>query len=289
MRVLVIGTSGQVATELHGAPCPVDVSLLPPQKIDIGHPEHLTAFLDAARPDVVINAAAYTAVDRAETEPELAFRVNSDGPRYLATWCEARRAALIHLSTDYVFDGHKDAPYVETDATKPLNVYGRSKLAGEEAIRSNLARHLIIRTSWVFSSHGSNFVKTILRLARERDELRVVADQRGRPTAARDLATALVKLCGLLPSGSDGWGTYHLANEGEATWHRFARVVVERQRAKTGREPQVVPIASADYPTPAERPRNSVLDVTRFRKTFGFGLPPWQDSLGHVVDELLMQ
>jgi hypothetical protein len=186
MRALIIGTSGQLATELHrqagGLP------LHPAQKVDVADEPAIRALLDAARPTLVINASAYTAVDRAEQERERAFAVNASGPRYLARWCAANGAALIHVSTDYVFNGAKASSYVEEDAVDPLNVYGESKLAGEIAIREELPQHLILRTSWVFSAHGQNFVKTMRRLAAERDELRVIADQHGRPTSAADLA-----------------------------------------------------------------------------------------------------
>jgi dTDP-4-dehydrorhamnose reductase len=292
MRVLVVGTSGQLATELHRQARALSdgaLHVVEPQRVDIGQREASWKLLDDARPDVVVNAAAYTAVDRAETDEAAAFRVNSDGPRYLAEWCQTYDAALVHVSTDYVFDGSKPTPYVETDATSPLNVYGRSKLAGEEAVRAALARHVIVRTSWVFSAHGQNFVKTMLRLARERDELRVVADQHGRPTSAADLASALLGICRALaqPDSTSAYGTFHFANRGEATWHALAEAVVILQESQTGRRPRVLPITTADYPTPAARPRNSVLSSSKVEQTFGFTPRHWQEALGPVVEELL--
>lgn len=293
MRVVVIGTSGQLATELHRQARALPVGnchVLEPRQVDIGQRDATWTLLDDARPDVVVNAAAYTAVDRAETDEAAAFRVNSDGPRYLAAWCQAHGASLVHVSTDYVFDGSKPTPYVETDATRPLNVYGRSKLAGEAAVREVLTRHVIVRTSWVFSAHGQNFVKTMLRLARERDELRVVADQYGRPTSAADLASALLAITqALVPAdaASACYGTFHFANRGETTWHALAETVVRLQQSKTGRQPRVVPITTADYPTPAARPRSSILSSEKVEQTFGLEPRTWLEALGPVVEELL--
>lgn len=286
MRSVIIGTSGQLATELHRQAEGVD--LRPPHKIDVADESAVRALLDAARPALVINASAYTAVDRAEQERDRAFAVNADGPRYLARWCAAHGAALIHVSTDYVFDGTKANAYVEDDAVGPLNVYGESKLAGELAIREELASHLIVRTSWVFSAHGQNFVKSMLRLARERDELRIVSDQSGRPTAASDLARALLTLAGRRASGETiAWGTYHFAGAGETTWHGFAQAIIAEQAAYTGRRPLVTAIATSDYPTPARRPTNSLLDTSLFERTFGVAPRSWRDDLREVVRQIV--
>lgn len=287
-RILIVGTAGQLATELHRQRAAAEAIVLPPQRVDVSDAESVAHLLDESQPDLVLNASAYTAVDRAESERERAFAVNAEGPRQLALWCKKKGAALVHISTDYVFDGLKPAPYTEGDATGPLNVYGRSKLEGEQAIRDELERHLILRTSWVFSAHGQNFVKTIRRLAREREELKVVADQRGRPTSAADLASALWRLLrpGFGPSSSFPWGTYHLANAGATTWHALACAIVDHDAKITGRRPQVVPIPASSYPTPAPRPMNSVLDTTRFETTFGFHLRPFGEALSEALHEL---
>jgi dTDP-4-dehydrorhamnose reductase len=286
MGTLIVGTSGQLATELRRQASGVQLEL--PRKVDIADESATRALLDSARPALVINAAAYTGVDRAEQERDRAFAVNAEGPRYLARWCAANGAALIHVSTDYVFDGSKPGAYAEDDATGPLNVYGESKLAGEVAIREELPQHLIVRTSWVFSAHGQNFVKTMRRLAGERDELRVIADQHGRPTSAADLAGALWRVARerLADGASAPWGTYHLANAEPTTWHAFAQAIVDLEARRTSRRPAVHAIPTTDYPTPAKRPANSVLDTTSFEAEFGFGLRPFRAALRDVMDEL---
>lgn len=286
MRTVIIGTSGQLATELHRQASGLDLQA--PQKIDVADESAVRALLDTARPELVLNASAYTAVDRAEQDRERAFAVNAAGPRYLARWCAATGAALIHVSTDYVFDGSKSGAYVEDDPVGPLNVYGESKLAGEVAIREELPQHLIVRTSWVFSAHGQNFVKTIRRLAGERDELRIIADQHGRPTSAADLAGALWRVVReqLRGDAAVPWGTYHLANAEPTTWHGFAEAIVELEAQRTSRRPAVQAIPATDYPTPAKRPANSVLDTARFEAAFGFGLRPFRAALRDVMDEL---
>jgi dTDP-4-dehydrorhamnose reductase len=286
MRTVIVGTSGQLATELHRQA--EGMQLLPAQKVDVTDERAVRALLDAARPSLVINASAYTAVDRAEQECDRAFAVNADGPRYLARWCAANGAALIHVSTDYVFDGAKPGPYVEDDKVGPLNVYGESKLAGELAVRKELAEHLIVRTSWVFSAHGHNFVKTIRRLAAERDELRIIADQHGRPTSAADLAGAMWRVVRERLHGDAPvpWGTYHLANADATTWHGFAEAVVGLEARHSARRPVVQAIPAIDYPTPAKRPANSVLSTARFETTFGFGLRSFRAALRDVLDEL---
>jgi dTDP-4-dehydrorhamnose reductase len=286
MRVSTIGTTGQLAMALRAASWNAPLEPLDPRKLDVSDREALFRELDRQRPDLIINASAYTAVDRAETERERAFAVNESGPRWLAEWCQSNQAGLIHVSTDYVFDGKKSAPYLETDATNPLGVYGASKLAGEEWIRRLLERHVIVRTSWVFSEHGQNFVKTMLRLARERDELRVVADQRGRPTAANDLAVALLRLGERFAKRSVDFGTFHFAGAGATTWHGFASAIVEEQARFTGRTPKVTPITTPEFPTPAARPANSVLDTSRFESSLGVTPPAWQAGLREIVSKL---
>jgi len=288
MRVLIIGTTGQLARELHREPALAEVTLVPAEKVDLADAPRVQALVERAHPQLIINAAAYTAVDRAETESERAYAINEHGPATLAAQCAQRNIPLFHVSTDYVFDGSKRSAYVETDATTPLGVYGASKLAGELQVRRILERHLIVRTSWVFSAHGQNFVKTMLRLAAERDELRVVADQHGRPTAAAALAKALLTLARRLARGDSlPWGTYHFAGRGETTWHGFASAIVEAQGEYTKRRPIVTPIATSDYPTPAKRPQNSVLDTTRFENLLGITPPAWREGLDAVLRELL--
>jgi dTDP-4-dehydrorhamnose reductase len=287
MRVIVIGTSGQLATELQRSARSAAVELLPPEKIDVSIASQVNALLDRTRPALVLNAAAYTAVDRAETDTERAFAVNETGPALLARWCQANGSALIHVSSDYVFDGTKLGAYSEDDQTNPLGVYGESKLAGEKALRAALERHLILRTSWVFSAHSQNFVKTMLRLAQERDELRVVADQIGRPTAAAAIARTLLALAERLATGGPlVWGTHHFANAGSTSWHGFAQAIVDEQERFTQRRPRVTPILTSEYPTPAKRPANSVLDTSHFEQTFGITPSPWRDELHAVVREL---
>jgi dTDP-4-dehydrorhamnose reductase len=244
--------------------------------------------LDEVRPDVIVNAAAYTAVDKAESEPELAHAVNAVAPALLAQEAARRGALLIHYSTDYVYDGAKAAPYVESDKTNPLGAYGRSKLAGEEGIRASGCDHLIFRTSWVYAARGANFLRTILRLAAEREELRIVMDQIGAPTWARLIAeaTALALRQALAERrhGRFESGLFHLACAGETSWHGFASAIVAGRsglRVKT-----VTPITTADYPLPAPRPANSRLDTSAFRARFGLALPDWRDCLPLCLEEI---
>jgi dTDP-4-dehydrorhamnose reductase len=238
-------------------------------------------------PDLVINAAAYTAVDKAESEQDLAFAINRDGPANLASVCDAARIPLLHLSTDYIFDGQKRTAYIETDAPAPLSIYGASKLAGEVAVRERLERHIILRTAWVFSTHGTNFVKTILRLSAERPELRVVDDQFGGPTPAGAIADALLVIAAVLRQGATAWGTYHYSGAPVTSWCRFARAIIDTASRQRGRTIPVVPIATADYPTAARRPANSALDCARIASSFGLVQPEWPCALAAAVDALL--
>jgi dTDP-4-dehydrorhamnose reductase len=288
MRTVIIGTSGQLALELRRGARSDSLALAPAHKVDVSDAASLEPWLDAQAPGLVLNASAYTAVDKAESERERAFAINAEGPATLARWCERHGAALVHVSTDYVFDGSKPGGYRVDDATGPLNVYGASKLAGEQHVRRELARHLILRTSWVFSAHGQNFVKTMLRLARERDELRVVADQFGRPTPAAELARVILELAERFAAGEAlAWGTYHVAGAGSCNWHAFAEAIVAEQAELTARRPRVVPITTQDYPLPAPRPQSSILDTTSFEAAFGIELRPWQGGLRDVVRELV--
>ena len=253
---------------------------------DLSAPDTLPSLLDRVRPDVIVNAAAYTAVDRAEQEASLAMRVNGEAVGVLGTWAAAHGALVIHYSTDYVFDGAGTRPYREDDPVDPLGVYGASKLAGEQAIRDSGARHMVLRTAWVYAAHGHNFLRTMLRLASDRDELRVVDDQVGTPTPAALIADVTAQLLRASPARS---GTWHLTATGRTSWHGFAEAIFAQATARglLARAPRVTQIRSAEYPTPAVRPAWSVLDTTRLQSDFGIALPPWQDGLGSVLDELV--
>jgi dTDP-4-dehydrorhamnose reductase len=284
MRIIVIGAQGQVGWELTRRAFALGHEALAwdVAELDITDAAAVDRAVTAGGAEVVINAAAYTAVDKAEQEPDLAFAVNRQGPAYLAAACARLGVPLLHISTDYVYDGAKIDPYVETDPTTPLGVYGQSKLEGDEAVRQRLPRHLLLRVSWVFGIHGHNFVKTILRLAREREELRVVADQRGCPTFAGDIADVLLELAGRTAEldANAAWGTYHYCGEPATTWHGFASAIVQMARA---REPlplkTVTAITTVDYPTPAARPANSVLDCAKLADRFGIRPRPWRAGL----------
>ena len=275
MRILLTGATGQVGWELRKTLAPLgEVRVFDRFGLDLADAPVLVATVRALQPDVVVNAAAYTAVDKAEAERDLAFAVNATAPRVLAE--EARRigALLVHYSTDYVFDGEKADPYVEEDATRPINAYGASKLAGEQAILASGCRHLILRTSWVYGPRGKNFYLTMLRLARERPELKVVDDQVGAPTSSLEIARATATL---LAKGSQG--LYHMSAAGETTWCGFARAILERAGSAT----PVVAIRTAEYPTPAKRPRNSRLDCSKLRAEHGVSLAPWERALDEVT------
>lgn len=284
MRIVIIGAQGQVGSELtRRAPALGYEALAWDQaELDITDAAAVDQALATSGADLVINAAAYTAVDKAEQEPERAFAVNRDGSAHLAAACNRLQIPLLHISTDYVYDGRKPGPYVEDDPTAPLGVYGESKLAGDEAVRRLLPRHLILRVSWVFGTDGNNFVKTILRLAREREELRIVADQRGCPTYAGDIADVLLELAGRISAIDAGklWGTYHYCGQPATTWHGFTEAIVEEARySETLPVQTIVPIATADYPTPAARPANSVLDCAKLTARLGIQPRPWREGL----------
>jgi dTDP-4-dehydrorhamnose reductase len=289
MRVLVFGADGQLGRELRGIAQVRSVDLVGLARVDAD----ITQAADVARaiahhaPAVVINAAAYTAVDRAEDEPATASAVNGKAPGTIAAACAASRIPLLHISTDYVFDGSKAGAYTEADPVAPLGSYGRSKEEGERAVRASLDRHIIVRTSWVYGVHGSNFLATMLRLAGERDVLRVVADQRGCPTATADLAEGLLVAAERAAAGDPVWGTYHLAGRGVTTWHAFASAIIDCGACYTGRRPTVQPIATAEFATKAKRPANSELDSSRFAQTFGFVAAPWRERVVDVVARLL--
>jgi dTDP-4-dehydrorhamnose reductase len=291
VKALVTGGEGQLGTELIAQAGDHGIDILAPTlaEMDLTRPAQIDAFWDAFRPAVVINAAAYTAVDRAESEPELASAVNAAAPEYIARRCAREGVPLIQISTDYVFDGRKGSPYREDDPISPLGVYGRSKAEGESAVRGALDRHLIVRTAWLYSPHGVNFVKTVIRLAAERNELRIVDDQFGSPTSAADLAAALLSICGRLKAGGDlPWGTYHCCGSGVTSWCGLARHVLETLVAR-GRMAsfRLTPITTAQYPTPARRPAYSALDCRRIESAFGIIRPAWQAGVEKTVLRLL--
>lgn len=294
MNILLIGKDGQVGWELQRALAPLgSLHMLGRADADFSDPNRLRACVRAAAPDVIVNAAAYTAVDRAESEPAQAHAVNALAPAVLAEEAARRGAWLVHYSTDYIFDGRKDDAYLEGDAPAPLSAYGHSKAAGEEGVRASGARHLILRTCWLFG-RGNNFPRTILRLARERDQLRVVADQYGAPTGADLLADAtalaLHRIAGLGASAAELAGTYHVAAAGRTSWHACARHVVAEARARGAHlragPDGVLPIAAADWAAAAARPANSVLDCTKFSRTFGLALPGWRHHLDRFIATL---
>jgi dTDP-4-dehydrorhamnose reductase len=288
MKLLVLGMSGQVGHELCRLRWPAQCRLAACDHAGIDIAERAAVFAAVARerPDIVINAAAYTAVDRAESAAAAAFAANETGPANLAAACRDAAIPLIHISTDYVFDGSKHGPYREDDPVSPLGVYGRSKEAGECAVRAALAEHVIVRTAWVYGAHGHNFARTMLRLAAERPALRVVADQIGSPTSAADLAAALAAIVAHIAAGKARWGTYHFAGAGSVSWHGFADAIFELAAPWSGPPPVVEAIATADFPTPARRPKNSVLDCTKIGEAYGIAPRPWRAALADVIREI---
>jgi dTDP-4-dehydrorhamnose reductase len=279
VRILLTGRNGQVGWELERALAPLgQLAAFDHAALDLGDPDQIVSRVREVKPDVIVNAAAYTAVDRAESERERAFLVNAAGPGFLAAEAKALGALLVHYSTDYVFDGSKPTPYVETDTPNPVNVYGQSKLAGEQAIEASGCRHLILRTSWVYGMRGQNFLLTILRLARERPELRVVDDQVGAPTWCRDIAAATTQL---VATRSGAQGLLHLAAAGATSWYGFAREIL----AARGITVPVQAITTTEYPTPARRPANSLLSAQKLRRQSGVALPDWRESLRTCLRE----
>ena len=289
VRILQFGTTGQLARELlaQAKDFDAEITALSRAEADFADPATLAKHLGAAKADLVVIAAAYTAVDLAETERDLAFRVNAEAPAAIAAALGPDGPGLVYVSTDYVFDGRKDAPYVETDLPNPLNVYGASKLAGEERLLAAYPRALVLRTSWVVSSHGKNFVKTMLRLAGEGKPIRVVDDQFGRLTSARDLARFILSQAGRLASASKGdpaFGLHHFANAGEASWKDLAEGVFDI--AMGPKAPTVAASTTAEFAAPAARPARSTLDTGKLERTFGVTLRPWREALAEIVAEL---
>lgn len=296
MTILVFGGNGQVGQELLRALAPLGEvvattrsGLLPDGRAceiaDFNQPDSLVALLDRVQPRTVVNAAAYTAVDKAEQDVEAAFRANAESPGVIARWCAAAGVPFVHYSTDYVFDGEGTAPYREDQPTAPLGVYGTSKRDGEDAVRAAGGRHLIFRTAWVYASHGANFLRTMLRVGAERDALRVVADQVGTPTPAALIADVTAKA---LQHAGGLSGTWHLTASGQTSWHGFAEAIFAEALARgiLAKVPSVEAIASSEYPTPAKRPSWSVLDNRQLQQDFGIALPAWQDGLKWVIGEI---
>jgi dTDP-4-dehydrorhamnose reductase len=294
-RFLVTGANGQLGFELQRALAPLgEVVACGRDACDLSNPDSIRAAIRAAKPDMIFSAGAYTAVDKAESEPDLARAVNATAPGILGEEAAKLGALVFHYSTDYVFDGTKPSAYREEDATNPLGVYGKTKLVGEKALAASGAAHLIFRTSWVFGAHGKNFIKTILRLASSRDELRIVADQFGAPTGAALLADASAHIAARYRrDGRENFpfGLYHLAASGETSWHGFAQHIVAKAAAANSplqaTIDRILPIPAAEYPTPAARPANSRLDTSKFRTVFGLHLPDWKHGVDQVLDVLL--
>jgi dTDP-4-dehydrorhamnose reductase len=292
-RVLLLGANGQLGSEFRAlleGRC--ELTALTRAEAEFSQPEQIRRVVGELRPTVILNAAAYTAVDKAESEPELAALVNAATPAALAEEAARYGGLLVHYSTDYVFDGSKASAWVEDDETEPLNAYGRTKLDGERAIAEAGGRHLVFRTSWVFAPHGKNFLLTMLRLGRERDRLTIVADQHGAPTSAKAIARATMEVLGKLrgeeAASPSGWsGVYHMSCAGETTWHGFAQAIMDGcADLLDGKRPEVVPIPGAQFPTPARRPTNSVMDNGKLLRRFGVALPHWREALGEAVVQL---
>jgi dTDP-4-dehydrorhamnose reductase len=287
MKLLVIGANGQLGWEVcgRGEKKSFDIVPLDLPDFDVTEPSEVKKAVGQAGVSLIINASAYTAVDTAESEPEVAFAVNRDGPAYLAISCDEIGIPLIHISTDYVFDGSKSDPYLETEPVSPLGIYGKSKAAGETEIRNTLKEHIIIRTAWLYGLHGNNFVKTMLRLGKEKEILSVVADQYGCPTYAADLADAILAIATKISERRNvTWGTYHYCGKGVTSWHGFAQAIFDlANHYDRFQVKEVMPITTSDYPTPAQRPVNSGMDCSLLTKNFGISLRPWQESLADMV------
>jgi dTDP-4-dehydrorhamnose reductase len=295
VKILLIGKNGQVGFEAQRALAPLgEIVAVDFPECNLTQPETIREAIRATRPTAIVNAAAYTAVDKAESEPDVASAINAVAPAVIGEEARKLGARVVHYSTDYVYDGTKPGAYTEDDATNPMSVYGTSKRDGDLALAASGAEHFIFRTSWVFGAHGANFVKTMLRLAAERDRLNVVADQIGAPTPATLLADVTAQVLGQTtyrPAEATPSGVYHLVADGETSWHGFAQAIIRSATAR-GRQLRMPPeavraITTAEYPLPAKRPANSRLDTTRFRQTFGLVLPDWQQGLDHVLDQII--
>lgn len=288
-RILITGTNGQVGFELKRALATLgEVLAMDRKQMDLAQADVIHSVLTQFKPDIIVNPAAYTAVDRAEAEPEMAAAVNTNAPAQLAAWAGQHNALLVHYSTDYVFDGTKVGAYVEGDTANPQSVYGMSKWLGEEAIRRATAHHLILRTSWVVGAYGSNFMKTMLRLAKERSSLSVVADQMGAPTPASLIADVTAQVIShYLRNPQDfSYGTYHLTSSGSTSWHGYAQYLLELAEAAgvamATKASDIKPIPTSGYPLPAKRPSNSVMDSGKLQHEFGLSMPDWQSGIAHI-------
>ena len=294
MRILLTGTSGQVGGTLLPLLRGAHTVIAPASaEFDLSKPGSLAERLEAMRPDLIVNPAAYTAVDRAEDEPALAFLVNGDAPDVMARWAAAHDVPIVQFSTDYVFDGGSSRAWREDDPTAPLSVYGRSKLAGELAVRAAGGPHLVVRTAWVYAAQGTNFMRTLIRLARQQEQLRVVSDQFGSPTSARTIASTVVAILKQAEAGqatafARSQGLVHVGNSGRTSWHGFACAILEGLRARGAalKANEVLPIASSEYPSKVTRPANSQLDLTRLGEAYGIQPPSWKSALAEELDAL---
>lgn len=295
-KILLTGVNGQVGHALQKRLLNHNVVALNRDQLDLIDTDAIRRVVRTIQPDLIINPAAYTAVDKAETEPDLAYAINAVAPQVLAEEAARLNAAFIHFSTDYVYDGTKSSAYIEIDSVNPISVYGKSKLAGEEAIRLVGLPHLILRTSWVYGAYGKNFLKTIIRLASERESLRIVADQYGAPTSNESIADAVVSLLTVWQiNDASQTGIYHLTNQDKTSWHGFSEAIVEEYQGLAANKNwpplianKIVPISTADYPTPAARPANSYLDNSKLNQVFGVTLPIWQQGLQQVMHSLVL-
>ncbi len=284
MKILVTGGGGQVGREFADLQDP-NVIVLSRAECDITSVQSITAVINEHQPTIIVNTAAYTAVDKAEKEVELAYQINRDGVANLAKACAQADIPLIHLSTDYVFDGTKKGAYCETDVPNPQSIYGKSKLAGEEVLMALHGKHIIVRVSWVFGQYGKNFVKTIQRLASERDELKIVADQIGCPTSAASIANMIIQLCDKINKGQEKWGLFHYCNAPATTWFEFAKKIIAA--SNVNKPLSVLPLATKEYPTPAKRPANSVLNCDKIQAVFDIMQADWQQELVMVCQQLV--
>ena len=290
-KILLTGINGQVGHALQSQLSGFDCVGLSRQDLDLTNIDMIRRVIREVKPDIIINPAAYTAVDKAESEPELAYAINAIAPGVIAEEAGKLGSSLVHFSTDYVYDGGKSTPYEEDDQVNPISIYGKSKLAGEDAIRAVGIPHLILRTSWVYGAYGKNFLKAIIRLASEREELGIVADQFGAPTASLSIAEGVERLLlKWVPEDVYQTGVYHFTNTGSTTWHGFACEIVKQysaiERLKVS-EKSIKPLTTADYPTPAARPANSRLNHDKLKSTFGLVLPSWQDGLKSVIRQMM--
>jgi dTDP-4-dehydrorhamnose reductase len=288
-NILVFGRSGQLALELARNPWPAGfvATCHGRESCDLLAGDNPAALIERIEPVFVVNAAAYTAVDKAESEPEAAYALNRDAAGRIAAACERHELPLVHISTDYVFDGAKSEPYVEDDPIAPISVYGASKAEGEAAVAAATGRHVILRTAWVYSPFGSNFVKTMLALGARRERLRIVTDQRGSPTAAGEIARAIVAMTARLASGTGAFGTYHFAGGGAVTRFGLAEAIFARAAASGWTRPALDRATSAEFPVPARRPANSALNCARLARDWGIVARPWREALDETVDEIL--